>query len=555
MRQPRTPILLLALLAGACGAETPPAPGPPAVALPPDAPRLVLFLVVDQGGAAQLERHRPLFSAGLARLLDESARFTEAHHLHADTDTAPGHATLATGRFPRGHGIVSNYWTDPETGEAVYAVDDPELDTSPRRLLGGTLGDWLKAAVPEARVFAASGKDRSAVLLGGHRADGAFWYDRETGRFTTSAYYGGGDAQSPAAPAWLDAFHREEPPVDRFGRAWEPLPEVAAAAAALEVAALDYGPADPWFHFPHPLGGLAMAPGERYFADLYATPFVDDYLGRFAAALIAAERLGEDAAPDLLALSFSAPDAAGHLYGPDSLEYADALVRLDRALGELLDAVDRAVGLERTLIVLSADHGVASAPEVAAARGRPGRRAGAAEVLCVQGLEAALAARFGPAGGGRWLRPGPFFEPAALAAAKVDRRRAEAAAREHLEACPGVARVWTRSELEAAALPDEAMAALFAHSFHPERSPDLTLQLDEGLLAAPPPFAASHGSPYRHDTHVPWLVRGAGIAPRAIPSPVATADVAPTVAALVGIPVPDGLDGVDRSDALRRWPR
>lgn len=557
MRRARATALWIAALAALCGACAPEAPpggpageGRPPVALPPDAPRLVLFLVIDQGGAEQLERHRPLFTGGLARLLDESARFTDAHHFHADTETAPGYATLATGRFPRAHGIVSNYWIDPEAGEWVYAVGDPELDISPRRLLADALGDWMKQAVPGAKVFAASGKDRSAVLLGGHRPDGAFWYDPETGRFTTSEYYpAGGDA---GEPAWLEAFHRDEPPVAHFGRAWEPLPEVAAAAAALGVSELDYGAADPWFHFPHALGGMSVAPGEAYFYDLYASPFADAYLGRFARALLEGEELGRDAVPDLLAIAFSALDLVGHDYGPDSLEYADTLVRLDRTLGELLDAVDRAVGLERTLVVLSADHGVAPAPEVDAARGGPGRRAGATEVLCVQGLEAALDERFGPPGPGRrWLRPGPFFDPEALAERGVERGEAEAAAREVLEACPGVARVWTRSELAAARLPDEPMALFFAHSFHPERSPDLLFQLEEGFLPLTPPRATTHGSPYPYDTHVPWLIRGAGIPPGEIAGRVATADVAPTAAALVGIPPPAGLDGVDRSDAVR----
>jgi len=559
----RSAILAVAalLVASACAPDRP-APEPSGearpVELPADAPRLILFLVVDMGAPAQLERHRPLFSAGLARLLAESAAFTDAHHDHADTDTSAGHATLATGRHPSGHGIVSNWWFDPAASAEVYSVEDEEGETSPSRLLADALGDWLKAAVPGARVFSASAKDRSAVLLGGHRPDGAFWYDRETGRFTTSGYYTGG---APAEEeAWAAAFHREHPPAERFGTAWEPLPEVAAAAEALGVASLDFGEADPWYEFPHVLGGMAPAPGEWFYGDLYASPFADLYLARFAAALVAGEELGADAAPDLLALSFSAADSVGHRYGPDSLEYADTLARLDRALGELLEAVDRRVGLDRTLIVLSADHGVASAPEIDAARGGPGRRAGAAEALCVQGLEAALVERFGladagdPAAPGRWVLPGPFFETAALEAGGVTRAEAEAAAREHLEACPGVARVWTRSELESPALPDHPLALAFAHSFHRERSPDLVLQLEEGLLPASPTTAASHGSPYRHDTHVPWLVRGAGIAPREIPGRVATVDVAPTTAALVGLSVPEGVDGVDRSGTLRGGP-
>lgn len=538
-------LLVCGLIACGCAPDEADRQSTTPIPLPPDAPRLVLLLVVDQLPAAQLERYRPLFRGGLARLLDESAVFTRAHHRHAVTETAPGHATVATGRHPSGHGIIGNGWFDPETGEDVYCIDDPDHELSPRNLLATTLGDWFQEAVPEARVFAAGGKDRAAVLLGGHEPDGAFWYDRATGRFTTSTYY---RPESSEEPQWLEAFHDEHLPVDRFGSSWQPLPEVAAAGS-LELGRIDFGAVDPWFRFPHTLGGMSLSPGEGYFGDLYGTPFLDAYLGRFARTLLEAEGLGQDAAPDLLALSFSAPDTVGHWYGPDSLEYADTLARLDRTLGELLDAVDRRVGLERTLVLLTADHGVAPAPEVLAARGQPGRRAGVDEALCFQRLDRELDRRFGAAD---WLRPGPFFREDALAQTGVERSALEQAVREYLEACPGVERVWTRTELAAGPPAGDRDSLLHLHSFHSERSPDLDFTLEEGFLPIPPPLAASHGSPHPYDTHVPWLVRGPGIGAGTIAEPVATADVAPTAATLVGIPVPAGVDGVDRRDALEQ---
>lgn len=548
--RPAAVLLALGLLAGACTREPADRRSPEQpVTLPPDAPRLILLVVVDQLPASELERHRALFTGGLARLLEESASFTDAHHRHAVTETAPGHATVATGRHPRGHGIIGNFWFDRESGEDVYCIDDPDHGLSPRNLLATTLGDWLREAVPGSRVFAAGGKDRAAVLLGGHEPDGAFWYDRESGRFTTSTYYRPEEAEEPA---WLEAFHAEHLPVERFGTPWEPLPEVAAAAEASEVldlARIDFGAVDPWFRFPHALGGMSLSPGASYFAALYGTPFLDAYLARFARTLLEAEGLGRDAAPDLLALSFSAPDSVGHRYGPDSLEYLDTLVRLDRTLGELLDAVDRRVGLDRTFVVLTADHGVAPAPEVLAGRGEPGRRAGVEEALCFQRLEGELDRRFGAA---EWLRPGPFFREEALARRGVERPTVEAASREYLEACPGVERVWTRAELATEPPAGASEGLLQHHSFHPERSSDLAFTLEEGFLAIPPPLAASHGSPYPYDTHVPWLLRGPGIEPGPIAASVATADVAPTLATLVGIPAPADLDGEDRSGALER---
>lgn len=553
MQRPRhlfAHLLLLAALGCGPGATAERAAvGDPAedrVELPADAPRLVLLLTIDQGGAAEIDRLRPLLDGGLARLLDESAHFVDAHHEHAVTETSPGHATLVTGRHPSTHGIVANDWLDPQTGEEVYAVDDPELDTSPHLLLTDALGDWLLAAVPEAKVFALGGKDRTAVLLGGRRPHGAFWYDRDSGRFATSGYY-------DEEPAWLAGFHRDSSPDADYGTVWEPLPEVAAAAERYGFDRPFWGDLDPWVGFPHPLGGAAVTPTPGYYADLYRSPFADAYLGRLAARLIVEEELGDDEAPDLLAIGFSSLDAIGHQYGPDSMEYADTLVRLDHTLGELLDLVDREVGLEHTLIAVSADHGVVSAPEVAARRGEPGGRIGVREIRCLQRLESELDRRLGD---GDWLRPGPFFDPDTLLALGVDRAAVERASRAYLETCPGVARVWTRSELEGEepATGEEAMARLFRHAYHPGRSPDLYIQLEPGYLASGYTTAAGHGTAYPYDTHVPWLVRGADIAPREIAGRVATVDVAPTLAALVGIPVPEDLDGTDRSAILHQPP-
>ncbi len=543
-------LLLCAALATAGCARREAAPERPrpagrGVELPADAPVLILFLVIDQGAEDQIERWRPLLGAGLERLLEQSAWFTDARQDHATTETSPGHATLATGRHPRSHGIIGNEWIDPESGEEVYSVDDPDVERSPRNLHGEALGDWLHDAVPASKVFAVSDKDRAAILLGGQHPDGVLWYDRSSGRFESSAYYPWGED----GPAWLAGFYRDHPPTRRFGKLWEPLPEVAARAPGLGAASVDFGAVEASRSFPHALGGLELAPGPAYFADLYRSPFADAYLAELAETLLAEEGLGQDRAPDLLAVSFSALDAVGHLYGPDSLEFADTLARLDRTVGALLDDVDRRVGLDRTLIVLSADHGVDSAPEVAVARGDAARRAGARDALCFQGVEAGLEAELGPA---RWLRPGPFIDRQAVAAHHLELGAVESAAAELLERCPGVARVWTRSELEGTPLPDAPYARLFFNAFDARRSPDLMVQLDPHVLDARPPVVASHGSPYPYDTRVPWLLRGSGIAPRRIAATVSAADVAPTVAALVGIPVPPDVDGVDREAELDR---
>lgn len=522
-------LAVLALAAAGCRREAPP---------PEGVPRLVLFLVLDQGRAEYLERYRPLLTGGLGRLLEESVVFTDAHHHHAATYTAPGHATLATGLHPSHHGLVGNGWYDRE-GHWIYCVGDDEDGRSPRNLLAPTLGDWIKAASPRSKVFAASGKDRSAILTAGLEADGAFWWDWEEGGFTSSSYYRGG------APAWLGDLDPADFATAGFGELWEPLPEVAAAGPELGVEPLAGGP----FHgtFPHALGDLDLAPGDGYFEEVYDSPRLDARLARFARALIEGEDLGGDGYVDFLGLSFSALDTVGHDYGPHSPEVLDTLLRLDRLLGELLDFLDRRIGLDRVVISLSADHGVAPVPERQAAHGLPGRRIAPADAVCVQGVGRGLDRRFGP---GPWLLPGRLLDLERMRQEGVDRGELEAELRRLLEACPGVRRVWLASELTGeGSASDEPFRQLFAHSYHPDRSPDLALQLDEGYM----PYrhvATNHGSPYPYDTHVPWLLRLPVPAPARITDRVYTVDVAPTLTGILGIEAPADLDGTDRSARL-----
>ncbi len=563
-------LLLFVALAGGCrGGNAPPgsdrqAGNGSAFAFPDDAPRLVLLLVIDQGSADAINRDRALLDGGLARLMAEGVQFTDAHQAHAVTETAPGHATLATGRYPSHHGIIANDWIDRESGDEIYAVDDPTYDVSPANLAVDTLGDWLRDAAPDAKVFSASEKDRAAILMGGHRANGAFWYSRSTGRFVTSGYYAAGCE----APAWLEQFDDQQAPVEWYGTPWRPLPEVEAKEGALGAASVDLGAMTPSQTFPHAVGRLSLAPDESYFRALYGTPFADVYLERFVEAMIDGEDLGADETPDLLAVSFSALDAVGHRYGPDSPEYADTLLRLDRTVGRLLDAVDRRVGLDHTLVMLSADHGVLEAPEVLAARGEDAARVGDGDIACFHQVEQALDARWGDAD---WLRPGPFLNPEAVDAMDATKSHeekeaeVEAEVRHDLEACPHVARVWTRGELSALEAPPPPAAGtpsfplLYAHAFYPPRSPDFMVRFTPEFMTTTLPTVATHGSPYPYDTHVPWIVRlpdaaTAGPHPgpeRRIDRYVETVDVAPTAAALLGLTPPADVDGTDRSGALR----
>jgi predicted AlkP superfamily pyrophosphatase or phosphodiesterase len=515
----------------AAQARSAPAPASPV--------RLVVLIVTDQLATESLERFRPLLTGGLARLLAEGTSFRQAHHAHAMTTTAPGHASLATGRWPRHHGVVANAWYDRAADTIVESVDDERFGKSPSRLLAPTLGSWLKAAHPAARVFAASGKDRGALLLAGRDADGAFWYDDGSGLFRSSDYY------PHPRPEWLRAFHAGPARFAWFGRPWTPLrPLAPEEAAAFGIVELDEGVYPR--RFPHPVGGDTTWPGGSYWEDVFETPLVDELLAALARDLVAAERLGADAEPDLLALSFSGLDSVGHAFGHHSPEVLDTVLRLDGLLGRLLAELETGIGREHLLLALSADHGVAPVTEAVRAGGGTATREDASHVACVQSTVAALD---GTDGAGPWFVADGVLAAGRLGADGLPQPAVERAVAAHLAGCPQVVRVWTARELAAPQPPPGPFGGAYWRAYHHGRSPHFLVQYAPTHLERQW-RGTTHHSPYPYDTHVPLLFWGAGVAPGTVDEPVATVDLAPTLAALLGLPAPQGVDGRDLTPLL-----
>jgi predicted AlkP superfamily pyrophosphatase or phosphodiesterase len=511
-------------------AEATPAP-------PPGTPRLVLMIVIDQFGSDSFERIEPFFTAGYRRLIDSGVVFSRGVHQHALTETGPGHATISTGQFPRDHGIVTNWFVEPGLPELIWAGDDDEYNKSPHRLMVPAVGDWIKERYPTAKVFTASAKARAAVMLGGKHANAAFWWEEEDGLLESSTYYD--------VPEWFESFNNQRLAARFYGKVWNPLPLSAEDLQHLQVEPLDLGPLRP--SFPHVFGGLRPAPVETFYDDMWGSPWLDMHLAQLAHTILEEEQLGADDVPDLLALSFSVSDIIGHRFGPHSREYVDILLRQDKLVGEILDHIDSQVGLEQTLVVLTSDHGVVTAPEILQRWGKPGARVDWETIHCVQQATDDLAEKHGVE---EWLIAGTFLAPGLSEFTGLSELELEQATARSLEECPAVEKVWTDSELtssEAQQRPTDENDErwLFANSYYPGRSAEFQIRYREYFMPSRGSLT-THGTSYLYDRQVPIVFMMPGKAPARHDSSIATVDIAPTIAGLLGVPLPDGVDGENR---------
>jgi len=498
-----------------------PAPASPTA---PAKPRLVLAIVIDQFRYDYLLRFRGDYHSGLARLLEQGAVFTDAHYLHATTVTAVGHSTFLSGAPPSVSGIVANEWYDREAGASVTSVSDPETrlvggipnrpGSSPRRLLVSTVGDEVKMQGAESKVIGISIKDRSAILPAGHMADGAYWYDPDSNNWVTSTYY------RTALPDWARKVNDEHPSRQAIGAKWLPFDAKDDSAT--------------------PFCTMVAGTDLRYCGSLEATPWANEMIEDFAERAIAGEDLGHHAGVDILAVSFSANDYVGHAVGPDDPAIRDISIRTDRLLGKLFDYVEQRIGAGNTLVVLTADHGVAPVPEVNQARHMPGGRLDATKVA--DAITGALTRRFGP---GQWLVGGlanmPYLNLKLVSTLKLDLGLVEQVAAAAARGVEHIARVYTAQDLRSGAVQQDAIGRAFTLSFYGPRSGDLfILQEPYYLFDA---TGTSHGTPYVYDNEVPVLFQGPGIKPGIYPGSIAVNDIAPTLAALLGTAQPSGSIG------------
>lgn len=524
-------VLLAGFIAASCASTPRTTPRDPAAQ--PRTP-LVVVLVVDQMRSEYLETLGPRFTGGFRRILDEGAWFRNAAYPYLNTITCAGHATIGTGALPYRHGMVLNAWWDRAAARSNPCTSDPSARTiaymgtaaggdSARALLAPTLADQLKTSTG-GRTAAISLKPRSAITMAGRNPDAILWFDERSGWATSSAF--------TAAPVpWIQDYISANPVSADMGKVWERMLPVSAYSGEDEVAA-ERTPSGWTRVFPHVLG----EPAAQFLLHFQRSPYADDYLGRLAALTVDRLELGRGTGTDFISVSFSTLDLVGHQYGPASHEAQDVLFRLDRTIGALLDHLDARLGRDGYVLALSADHGVATLPEQTG-----GQRQPATELIAK--IDAALAPLFGP---GKYVAHTAYTD-IYLAPGILDRLRkspeAKAAVISALEGMPGIAQAFLADDIKAPAVrsgadPVKRAAAL---SYYESRSGDiLVIPARNWILST---AATTHGTLYPYDQRVPVIFFGRGVPAGVHDGAASPADIAPTLAALVGARI-EPADGV-----------
>ncbi|MEK6371545.1 MAG: alkaline phosphatase family protein [Acidobacteriota bacterium] len=530
----RTLSLLLLLLASAASATAP--------------PKLIVVVSIDQFPSYYLDRYaNVLGDAGFKRLAREGTFFVNSAYPYATTFTGPGHASIGTGHTPTESGIIGNNWYDRFTfarsycaqddrAEPVPPIDDPKLrkdnSRSPLNLTAASLGDRLQEKDRASKVYSVSLKDRAAILMGGRKAWGAFWFDGKAKRFMTSTYY----------------RNRLEPLIAKFN-AGLPARVTKQMQWTLDDQTKPANVTDPedlrtgvksdrnglGVKFPHPIRDVEA---------LTYTPFGNDMVFDLARAIIRGEQLGADMHPDLLYVSLSSPDYLGHAFGPDSWEAADTMVRTDRQLAAFVAELRRQFGSAVTVAV-TGDHGVQSIPAIAKYK-NPGAKAGrinleAPAAPARKAIEEDASRRLGASAALNMIRifdEGSFYLDFAKLPPGVEAEQARRAYRDAAKAMDGVSEAFTSGQLMVPnASPSEVERAV-RNSFRPDRSGDVLIELQPGYIWDYDGTGTTHGQPVPDDQRVPVIVWGAGIvhgdeACRTLPaSPL---DLARTLGKLLGV--------------------
>jgi predicted AlkP superfamily pyrophosphatase or phosphodiesterase len=509
-------------------------------------PRLVVGIVVDQMRWDFLYRYYQRYSedGGFRRLLTHGFSCENTFIPYTPTITACGHTSIYTGSVPAINGITGNDWWDYTRSQWVYCTGDDSVKTigsntkagqmSPRNLLVSTIGDELNLATNfRSKVIGIALKDRGAILPAGHSANGAYWYDNDTGDWITSSYY------MSDLPKWLKDLNAKKLADKYFAQDWNTLyplsTYVQSTPDEMPFEARPFGLNVKGFPY-----NLKQFVGKKY-GVLPVTPYGNSFTFEMANAAITGEQLGADSITDLLAISLSTPDYIGHNFGPNSVEAEDNFLRLDKDLGDFLRFLDKQVGVGEYLVFLTADHGAAQVPAFLKEHKIP---AGSVDDEKSENeINKLLKEKFNvdkPVIG--IINYQVYLDRAAINGAHLNKDTVYKEVISFLLQQPGVSRAFALDAINATTLNLTIKNAL-ENGYYPPRSGDIQIIFQPQWIEGFERRGTTHGVWNPYDAHIPLLWFGWNIQPGKTNRAVYMTDIAPTIASMLHIQMPNGSIG------------
>ena len=514
-------------------------------------PKLVVGIVVDQMRWDFLYRYYDRYTTnGFKKLLTQGFSCENTMIPYAPTVTACGHASIYTGSVPAVNGITGNFWWDHEFNRSMYCTEDSSVKTvgsntayglqSPRNLLTNTICDELRLATNfKGKVIGISLKDRGSILPAGHSANAAYWYDIKTGDWITSTYY------MSDLPQWVKTFNAQKLVDKYYKEGWTtlyPVNTYTQSSADEKIYEVKVFGADAK-GFPYNLSKFA---GTNY-SIISSTPHGNTLTAELAKAAVTNEQLGADAITDFLTVSFSATDYVGHSFGPNSVETEDTYLRLDKELGDFLNFLDSKVGKDQYLVFLSADHGAAHVPAFAKENKLP---AGNVNIQALyDALNASLKTKFGKDNMVADLSNYQVsLNMSVIQSSQLNEIKNWVI--DLLTKQPGIARAFATDNVFSATL-NAKQREMLANGYYPKRSGEIQMifqpQWIEGFLNG----GTTHGVWNPYDAHIPLLWYGWNIKPGKTNRETYMTDIAPTLAALLHIQMPNGCIGTVIQEVIK----
>lgn len=507
-------------------------------------PKMVVGIVVDQMRWDYLYRFYERYGhSGFRRLLQDGYSCNNTTINYLPTYTAPGHACIYTGSIPAIHGIAGNDWVD-KSGNRMYCVQDATVTTteptkdgpmSPANLLTTTITDELRLATNNmSRVYGISLKDRGSIIPAGHMANGAYWYNDLTGNFISSSYY------PNANPNWLKRFNERKVADSLVAMGWYTLfasntywQSDADSAAWEGTLAGEKSPV-----FPHLFDTLT---GPRRYGVIKSIPAGNTISMMMAKACIEGEQLGKGQYTDFLALSLSATDYIGHRFAPNSIEIEDTYLRLDRDIADLLLYLDKQYGKDGYLVFLTADHGAAQNANYLTARHI---LAGSEHGNVKEELNAWLKQIYGVDNLVTFTDNYQiYFDEPLIAKSGKDRESIRANTMSWLQLQPQVAYAIDMENIWRNTVP-EPIKTMAVNGYNNQRSGGIQVILQPGWYnSSGHATGTTHGTWNPYDAHIPLIWFGWNIKRGESDAPVNMTDIAPTVASLLHVQMPNGCVG------------